>query len=263
MRDWLKQLRKSKKLTQEQVASCSFIDRSYYSQIENGKRNPSPDVAINIAKVLDFNPLCFFKDELAFSNKIDGGAHLFKNDAFDYNIFCFFRDTEQIRLIFFYDKIEDYYIHVLAYLYAAIQKNRHCVIFDHQEYFSIYKKSLESLCDVEKAIKYTHYIDIKNIENPDILFHEINNKLRNLLTHLGNHEATISVWVHKDNTSQYVLGKRLQKLGINNMKTLFVQAYNAWSVSAGEHTKLMKEYPFLMTDGEIFSSPFYNGRKDY
>src|ERR1700719_2421018 len=61
-REWLSHLRKYKGMTQQQVAFSSFIDRSYYSQLESGKRNPSVNVAKNIAKVLDFDPLLFFQD---------------------------------------------------------------------------------------------------------------------------------------------------------------------------------------------------------
>ncbi len=53
-RDWLSNIRKSKRLTQQYVASKAFIDRSYYSHIESGKRNPSLTVAKNIATVLNF-----------------------------------------------------------------------------------------------------------------------------------------------------------------------------------------------------------------
>ncbi len=60
MRDWLVSIRRGKGFTQEQVALQSFIDRGYYSQIEKGKRNPSPDVARKIAEVLGFNPSAFF-----------------------------------------------------------------------------------------------------------------------------------------------------------------------------------------------------------
>ncbi|WP_070121393.1 helix-turn-helix domain-containing protein [Bacillus marinisedimentorum] len=61
-RDWLIKLRKHIGLTQEQVASKSFINRGFYAQIENGQRDPSVTVAKNIAAVLGFNPTMFFSD---------------------------------------------------------------------------------------------------------------------------------------------------------------------------------------------------------
>ncbi|WP_421383678.1 helix-turn-helix domain-containing protein [Bacillus salacetis] len=60
MREWLKQLREERGLTQESVAAGSFINRAYYSQIENGVRNPSYEVASKIAETFDINPARFF-----------------------------------------------------------------------------------------------------------------------------------------------------------------------------------------------------------
>ncbi len=61
-RDWLIKLRKHIGLTQEQVASKSFINRGFYAQIENGQRDPSAAVAKKVAAVLGFNPTMFFSD---------------------------------------------------------------------------------------------------------------------------------------------------------------------------------------------------------
>lgn len=52
-------------MTQKDVANQCYIDRSYYTQIETGNRNPSRYVAINIAKVLNFDPSVFFTEELS------------------------------------------------------------------------------------------------------------------------------------------------------------------------------------------------------
>lgn len=62
MRNWLIKLRKNKELTQEYVASRAFIDRAYYTQIENGNRNPSINVAKRIAEILNFSPSFFFTE---------------------------------------------------------------------------------------------------------------------------------------------------------------------------------------------------------
>lgn len=47
------QLRKKKGLTQEELALRVGITRAYLSNIENGKYNPSLDVALKISKVLE------------------------------------------------------------------------------------------------------------------------------------------------------------------------------------------------------------------
>ena len=47
--------RRSKNLTQSQVAEQSGVSRVHYTHIENGVRRPSPDVAQKIAKLLDLD----------------------------------------------------------------------------------------------------------------------------------------------------------------------------------------------------------------
>ncbi|MYL50286.1 helix-turn-helix domain-containing protein [Halobacillus litoralis] len=62
-RKWLIELRKSGKMTQLQVANESGIERAYYTQIENGLRNPSVNVAKKISNTLGFDWAIFFEDE--------------------------------------------------------------------------------------------------------------------------------------------------------------------------------------------------------
>lgn len=63
MRDWLKKLRLEKKLTQQNVADRSEIERSYYTMIEKGNRTPSVQVAKTIALVIGFDWTIFFESE--------------------------------------------------------------------------------------------------------------------------------------------------------------------------------------------------------
>jgi putative transcriptional regulator len=61
MRDWLKKIRTQQGLTQEQVSLQSGIERSYYTMIEQGKRNPSVHVAKSIASTMNFDWTLFFE----------------------------------------------------------------------------------------------------------------------------------------------------------------------------------------------------------
>ena len=64
MRQWLKDLRrKSNNLTQEQLAKKVGISRTMITEIENGKANPSVEVAKKIAAVLGFDWVRFFEDD--------------------------------------------------------------------------------------------------------------------------------------------------------------------------------------------------------
>ncbi|MEM4270836.1 MAG: helix-turn-helix transcriptional regulator [Candidatus Pacearchaeota archaeon] len=46
------QIRNKKKLSQEQAALLSDIDRTYFARIEEGKANPSIKILNKIAKIL-------------------------------------------------------------------------------------------------------------------------------------------------------------------------------------------------------------------
>lgn len=60
MRHWLKQMRKSKNLTQLEVAQLSGISRSYYADIERGTANAGGATAKSISDVLGFEMSLFF-----------------------------------------------------------------------------------------------------------------------------------------------------------------------------------------------------------
>jgi len=64
MRTWLKELRtKSSNMTQKELAARVGISRTMITEIENGKANPSVDVAKKIAAVLGFDWIRFFEDD--------------------------------------------------------------------------------------------------------------------------------------------------------------------------------------------------------
>ena len=63
MRTWLKELRtKSSYMTQKELAARVGISRTMITEIENGKANPSVDVAKKIAAVLGFDWIRFYED---------------------------------------------------------------------------------------------------------------------------------------------------------------------------------------------------------
>ncbi|HJC41040.1 MAG TPA: helix-turn-helix domain-containing protein [Candidatus Intestinimonas pullistercoris] len=52
----LQVLRKKKGLTQEQLSGLATLDRTHYSKIERGLRNPTIDTVFKIASALDMKP---------------------------------------------------------------------------------------------------------------------------------------------------------------------------------------------------------------
>lgn len=65
MRHWFRKARMSNNVTQERLAKQVGISRTMITEIENGKANPSVDVAKRIASVLGFDWTLFFEDDEA------------------------------------------------------------------------------------------------------------------------------------------------------------------------------------------------------
>ena len=61
--DWLKNKRTEKGMSQQAVAESAQIARGAYSNIENGERRPSVEVAKRIGSVLGFPWTRFFESE--------------------------------------------------------------------------------------------------------------------------------------------------------------------------------------------------------
>lgn len=62
VREWLRKLRKSKKLSEIETARLAGIAQPFYHNIEMGIKNPSVDTAKRIAAVLGFHWTQFFPD---------------------------------------------------------------------------------------------------------------------------------------------------------------------------------------------------------
>ena len=68
----IKQLRKSKGISQEELASMLKINRNYLSRIETGKSEPTSSILKNIAEIfsVDLNSLLDIIDEDKNTDKI-------------------------------------------------------------------------------------------------------------------------------------------------------------------------------------------------
>lgn len=62
-RVWLYDLRKKRGMTHQDVADKSGIHRAYYTEIENGRRRPRPEIAQKIGKILGFKWTLFFENK--------------------------------------------------------------------------------------------------------------------------------------------------------------------------------------------------------
>ncbi|HDR8054388.1 TPA: helix-turn-helix transcriptional regulator [Bacillus cereus] len=71
MREWLKKFRYVKGYTHEDIANKCKISRSYYTQIENGTKTPSVEIAKKIGGCLNFDWTCFFKNQCSLREQKD------------------------------------------------------------------------------------------------------------------------------------------------------------------------------------------------
>lgn len=60
----IKELRLDKKLSQEKLANIAGLDRTYVTQVENGKRNISIENIKKICDALEITIAYFFNDSL-------------------------------------------------------------------------------------------------------------------------------------------------------------------------------------------------------
>lgn len=66
----LKELRSENKLTTQNMADKLGISKPFYSQIENGVRRLSYDMAVRIAKIFDVKPdTIFYDDHLEYKKR--------------------------------------------------------------------------------------------------------------------------------------------------------------------------------------------------
>ena len=242
-RNWLIELRKSKKMTQENVATNAFIDRGYYAQIEKGVRNPSFSVALNIAKTLDFHPSLFFQDS--------SSPQILTNKIYKY-----FEFTDEGNVLYLYSNFEDYLQNAVTFLLTGIAKNSHTILIDNHENLIEIQQRLETIITNDKEKKTIYLIDADDFNQQD------GEKLvkQYFKTHFDEN-VVIRIWLHGNMELENTVVSKLQT-HINGKKILFLRILNALTVSAGTHIELMRKYLYLMTDLEIVYSPLYQS-SDY
>lgn len=69
--EWLVQARIKKGLTQQQVADKVHISRTHYTNIEKGRRCPSPDLAQKIAEELEVDWRSFYEGKGCVCKQMD------------------------------------------------------------------------------------------------------------------------------------------------------------------------------------------------
>lgn len=247
-RDWLIQFRKSKQMTQVNVADSAFIDRGYYAQIESGVRNPSFSVAINIAKALDFDPSLFFQDFLHHSSSQPSIREISQ----------YFRTMDSGRVLYLYNNIEVYLQHAVTFLLTGVSKGNYAIFIDSHENLIQIQQRLETIITNEEEKNLINLINKETIKQPNLK--DLVKYLQSFQIHFDEN-LSIRIWLHeKRDYGNDFISKLLNPIGdirSNSEKILFLSVFNASTVSAGMHIDLMRKYPYLMTDLEIVYSPLY------
>ncbi|WP_400243788.1 helix-turn-helix transcriptional regulator [Niallia sp. JL1B1071] len=235
-KEWLISIRKAKNMTQEQVASFAFIDRSYYSQIESGKRNPSIGVAYSIALVLEFDPLYFFQHE---------NIPLY-NESFS-QISDFFISAKKGFVLYSYENHTKYLEHAIMFLVTSITKGKDCLVIDNSQNLLSLESKLSNLNQSANSdfFKNIHFYDSNN---------EIDMKF--ILDRIISNPKIMSLWINHNppyNVDSFIDQEDLE--AFNTSDILFVKSYNGDEISAKWHLKMMRMFKYLMTDNEIVHSP--------
>jgi transcriptional regulator with XRE-family HTH domain len=68
-REWMKELRKEKKLITRDMAEIFDISFQHYNDIENGRRNPSIELSQKMAEFFDVPLIHFFEDRTKFKRE--------------------------------------------------------------------------------------------------------------------------------------------------------------------------------------------------
>jgi transcriptional regulator with XRE-family HTH domain len=68
-RVYLKELRKAKGLSVRQIAPLIGASFSHYSDIENGRRNPSIELSMTLAEFFEIDLAILLKDRVKFNEK--------------------------------------------------------------------------------------------------------------------------------------------------------------------------------------------------
>ncbi|MDZ5712648.1 helix-turn-helix domain-containing protein [Jeotgalibacillus haloalkalitolerans] len=254
-REWLIELRKSKGLTQQKVADQSFIDRSYYSQLENGLRDPSPSVAENIAQVLDFNFMRFFTDYIYFG---DFNSPLKKAVNVNQDGFSYLKDKKTGHVMYHYSSIEVFYSNTIKFILSKVEQNIHCIIIDQYLNYSRVISELKNLLPKNKIDKYVHFFhhNISTDQLPQHFFAFIHEKI--------NPDTYFSIWIsdtssdRKDSFHYIKTFIETCEKELNDHEWLLVCSFDAHKVTANEYIRIMKLFEYIMTDQEMVMSPFYS-----
>lgn len=247
-RDWLINKRKALKLTQQDLAKEAFMDRGYYSQIENGKRNPSPEVAYNIAKALDFDPMLFFKYRSQI--EIEPESSLKITDRFE--------NMKIGKIVYLYNEFNKYFNNIVTFIVKGLENKSYCLIIESPVNIEQIRKTVYDVLPQNELDQYLVFIN-----KEDFINLSIKEAVHQFLSILNKFDPSdlIRVWSPKDSSEEYAKNEgQLDEYRdqLITRQILYVSSYNATAISASDHINMMRHFKYIMTDNEIVESPLYD-----
>lgn len=254
-REWLVKIRKSKQLTQQQVADASFIDRTYYTHIESGTRTPSLSVAQNIAESLGFDPFVFFIFQLNSPIQTETEALPYPQTT---KILRGFNSLESAEIVYLYNE-EDYLIqNMITFILAGLKKGSLTLLFEKKETNRTVKSILESMIS---EYEFNERLFFYNSGEQSFNVSKMNPIESSEYPHPKENEP-VHVWAHLDPAIHLNFLPNLfiqldSEEKLKDKKYIYVRPFNATEISAALNIRLMIHYKYLMTDFEIVNSPLY------
>lgn len=233
-REWLYHIRKTRRLTQQQIANRAYINRSYYSQIENGNREPSYQVAVNIAKVLDIDPAQFLK-------KLNSSSTIQSNQLF----------PTTGPILYLYNSIDRFKQNLFTFLLTGLRNNHVCYMIAPNQTLEQIHTSMDSQL-FEYSRKHRLVFD-------DEYCHE-------RLSLISKKQAKpLYIWYHIEQigseTEFYKIKLTLELL--HATRAVIVVSSDAATTTANLHIALLREFPHMMTDDELVDSPLYKHTRSF
>ncbi|WP_245728720.1 helix-turn-helix domain-containing protein [Thalassobacillus cyri] len=239
--------RLNKYLTQEEVAKRALIDRTCYSQIETGKRNPSIHIAINIAGVLDFDPLDFSEqsfdrspEQTPFPSSVPPGM------------------TTETGILYLYEGREVDSKQIDSFIKNGVRK-KHASVFvgNPQQLAFIYEKA-KKIFSATQMNDYLHFITRSEFNKL------IAGEERGLKGDGLPQKGTLRIWMLENDGSEgdSIKDNFKNTVHFRGYENIFlIMAYEASKVSAADYIHLMKTYRYLMIDTEIIPSPLFQSNE--
>ncbi|MET3683285.1 transcriptional regulator with XRE-family HTH domain [Alkalibacillus flavidus] len=233
-RDWLIEKRRSLGFTQEYVAKHAYIDRAYYSQLENGKRNPSPAVAFNISNVLELDPYLFF----TYHRNVSSDA------PYDGEIADAFSHIQEGQILYLHHHEEQYLQHAMTFVRTSLDRGDWCVmVMSH--------KTIEAI-RVRLATMYNH-----DVLNAYVSFYTPDTLTAEAIDAIEVTSAQKRLWLAADTITTTQL-ERFQAIQHQSNGMVSVRAYYALDLTGNKTIVLIRRNPYLMTDYEFVHSPLYH-----